>query len=184
MDSDVQQLLFHGLRNRAFEKILDLYANKVFRLVLSLLGNASRAEEVSQDVFLKIWQSLDVFDPKRAAVGTWIYRIAMNEWTHQLRRRRSVSIEIVKDRPGTAWMARSMEPPRGENAFPERSRQAQVHRAVSCVPKPYRQMLKKRYIHGFSYAKMSRLFKIPTGTVMSRLHRAKQLLRAAWQRKG
>src|SRR2546426_190592 len=77
MDEDVRQLLQERHYPQAIERLLDLYGGKVFRLALTFLRNPARAEEVTQDVFLKLWQALPAYDG-RAAPGTWIYTIARN----------------------------------------------------------------------------------------------------------
>ena len=55
MDQDIRELLSQRQKDRAFEVLLQRYQAKVFRLVYSIVGNSSRAEEVTQDSFLKIW---------------------------------------------------------------------------------------------------------------------------------
>lgn len=100
MDSEVLQLLALKQRDRAFEKLLEMYETKVFRLVMSMLHDAARAEEVCQDVFLKIWQSLEVYDPKRSAPGTWIYRVAQNTALTHLRNeayRRTLPLNAIEE---------------------------------------------------------------------------------------
>ena len=75
MDQDIRELLSQRQKDRAFEVLLQRYQAKVFRLVYSIVGNSSRAEEVTQDSFLKIWQALAGYDG-RASLSTWIYTIA------------------------------------------------------------------------------------------------------------
>src|SRR5438093_8930695 len=77
MDEDLHRWLAGGERQRAFEGLVQRYRVKVFRLVYSIVGNAARAEEVTQDTFLKIWLALASYDG-RAALSTWIYAIARN----------------------------------------------------------------------------------------------------------
>ena len=84
MDQDIRQLLSQRQKDRAFEVLLQRYQAKVFRLVYSIVGNSSRAEEVTQDSFLKIWQALPGYDG-RASLSTWIYTIARNTSISHLR---------------------------------------------------------------------------------------------------
>jgi RNA polymerase sigma-70 factor (ECF subfamily) len=163
MNSDVQQLLLHGQRNRALEKILDLYANKVFRLVLSLVGNAAQAEEVSQDVFLKIWQSLDVFDPKRATVGTWVYRIARNAALTHLRAesyRQTLPIDSI-DEPCVT---------------PAESGEGDIRRVVEQLPKELKEVMVLYYYQERSVDEVAAVLELPSGTVKSHLFRARRML--------
>src|SRR5882762_4261055 len=77
MDEDVQLLLRKHRHRQAFERLLDLYEVKVFRMSVMFLKDPGRAEEVTQDIFLKLWQVLPAYDG-RAAPSTWLYTIARN----------------------------------------------------------------------------------------------------------
>src|SRR5215469_627798 len=77
MDEDVQALLGKHQYRQAFERLVELYEVKVFRMAVMFLKDANRAEEVAQDVFLKLWQVLPAYDG-RSAPSTWLYTIARN----------------------------------------------------------------------------------------------------------
>src|SRR4051812_6043028 len=77
MDENVQALLEKHRYRQAFERLLERYEVKVFRMAFTFLKNAGRAEEVAQDIFLKLWQALPAYDG-RAAPSTWLYTIARN----------------------------------------------------------------------------------------------------------
>src|SRR5882724_9082605 len=77
MDENVPQLLQTRRYSEALECLLDKYETKVFRMALVILRDPARAEEVTQDIFLKLWQALPGYDG-RAAPGTWLYTIARN----------------------------------------------------------------------------------------------------------
>ena len=77
MDEDIQQLLADRQPSDAFELLLDRYETKVFRMALVFLKDPARAEEVTQDIFLKLWRALPDYDG-RASPGTWLYAIARN----------------------------------------------------------------------------------------------------------
>ena len=163
MDSGVEQLLLRRQRDRAFEKILDLYADKVIRLVMSFVGNAARAEEVSQDVFLKVWQSLDGFDPKRAAIGTWVYAIARNTALTHLR---AESYRKVLPLDSFA------EP----QAAPDAAREGDVRQLVDQLPDELRETVVLYYYQERSVEQTAAMLDLPAGTVKSHLSRARKLL--------
>lgn len=77
MDEDVQRLLRRKRYSEALEQLLNRYETKVFRMALAFLKDTARAEEVTQEIFLKLWQALPDYDA-RAAPGTWLYTIARN----------------------------------------------------------------------------------------------------------
>src|SRR5216683_105579 len=84
MDEDVQSLLQTHRHRQAFERLLDLFELKVFRMAIMYLKDQGRAEEVTQDIFLKLWQVLPAYDG-RAAPSTWLYTIARNTCLSALR---------------------------------------------------------------------------------------------------
>src|SRR5258707_5894662 len=77
MDNDVQELLAKRRYEAALERLLDLYGKRVFRMAVMMLRDTGRAEEVTQEIFLKVWQVLPNYDG-RAAPSTWLYTIARN----------------------------------------------------------------------------------------------------------
>ena len=77
MAGDIEQLVKARKYDQAIEQILQNYQGKVFRMAVVILRDAGRAEEVTQDIFLKLWRALPAYDG-RAAVSTWLYAIARN----------------------------------------------------------------------------------------------------------
>src|SRR5258708_26820888 len=84
MGEDVQALLGKRRYRTAFERLLGLYEVKVFRMAVMFLRDPGRAEEVTQDIFLKLWKALPAYDG-RAAPSTWLYTIARNTCLSALR---------------------------------------------------------------------------------------------------
>src|SRR5579862_5776443 len=72
---------------RAFETLLDAYETRVYRLALRFTGNVSDAEDLTQEIFLAVYKGLTYFRGD-AALGTWIYRVAMNHCLEFRRKRR------------------------------------------------------------------------------------------------
>src|SRR5262245_8870003 len=77
MPDDVQALLQQRKYDEALEVLLEAYGHKVLHMAVAMLRDTGRAEEVAQDVFLKIWRAFPSYDG-RAAVSTWLYAIARN----------------------------------------------------------------------------------------------------------
>src|SRR5437879_9486733 len=84
MDAGLTELLRHGKRTQALERMVDLYGSKVLGMATVMLRDRGRAEEVTQDIFLKLWQVLPAYDG-RAAPSTWLYTIARNTCLSALR---------------------------------------------------------------------------------------------------
>jgi RNA polymerase sigma-70 factor, ECF subfamily len=165
MDQDIQQLLSQHQKDRAFEVLLQRYQAKVFRLVFSIVGNPSRAEEVTQDAFLKVWQALPGFDG-RASLSTWIYTIARNTSISHLRSefyRKTLSLEEAPE-PFAA-------------AEPVLSR-IETERLVANLPEEQREIIVLFYLQEQSIEDVAAMLDLPEGTVKSHLHRARKAMAA------
>jgi RNA polymerase sigma-70 factor, ECF subfamily len=162
-DEDVQTLLDERRWNAAFELLLDLYQQRVFRLVYSILNEAAKAEEVTQDIFLKMWQILPDYD-KRASVATWLYTIARNRALSALRaesRRKTLPIEDY-DPPATISETRL--------------RQLEIEQLLRRLPELQQRVITLFYLQDCSVEEVARMLGLPEGTVKSHLHRARRAL--------
>jgi RNA polymerase sigma-70 factor, ECF subfamily len=165
MDQDIRQLLSQRQKDRAFEVLLQRYQAKVFRLVFSMLGNSSRAEEVTQDAFLKIWQALQGYDG-RASLSTWIYTIARNTGISHLRTefyRKTLSLEEAPE-------------PFAE-AEPVLSR-LEIERLLARLPDEQREVIVLFYLQERSIEDVATMLDLPEGTVKSHPHRARKAMAA------
>jgi RNA polymerase sigma-70 factor (ECF subfamily) len=163
MDQDVQILLRERHCAAAFELLLDRYREKVFRLVYSILKEAAKAEEVTQDVFLKMWQVLPDYDG-RASLSTWLYTITRNTSLSTLRAesyRKTLPIEGC-DPPAANWEAGL--------------RQLEIMQLLQRLPEVQQQVITLFYLQDRSVEDVARMLDLPEGTVKSHLHRARRAL--------
>src|ERR1700754_5076482 len=104
MAEDVQDLLRERRYDEALERLLDRYERKVFRMAVAMLGDRGRAQDVTQDIFLKLWRALPSYDG-RASLSTWLYTIARNTCLSLIRsesyRRTSELSEVEEPRTGS-----------------------------------------------------------------------------------
>jgi RNA polymerase sigma-70 factor, ECF subfamily len=159
----------------AFETIVKRYEKKVFHLAFSFVRDRASADDLAQEVFVKAYFALPKFHFK-SEFGTWLYRIAANHIKDHLRkvsRRKEVSIEEFED---VAFVSDDQVKER-ERIQAEDQRKKIVFRVLATLPQKYRMILTLRDIRGFSYEEITRILKISPGTVDSRLHRARKLLR-------
>lgn len=138
----------------AFRELFDLYAARVLGTARRILGNAHDAEDVLQEVFVKVNRNLGTF-AGRSTFSLWIHKIAVHESLNWKRRR-------------------PPEPP------PPSPREA-VDPAELLAPlsPPLRAAMTLRYVSGFSYEEIAELLGVPVGTVKSRIFEAHEKLRAA-----
>jgi RNA polymerase sigma-70 factor, ECF subfamily len=161
MDEDVLELLARGRYERAFEILLERYKDKVFHLALSFTREASSAEDLAQETFLKLWRVLPRYDG-RASVSTWLYTIARNTCLSHLR----------DERPGRALPVFESGPERGDDG----TAGIDARRLLAKLPDRDRQLLTLFYMEGRSYEEVAKITGMPLGTVKSYLHRARRML--------
>ncbi len=159
----------------AFSLLVQKYQNKVFNLALSITRDRAAADDLAQEAFIKAYLALSGFR-FQSEFGTWIYRITVNQVKDYLRkkaRRKEVSFESLSgqalEEDGEDWR-------RDENERDER-RRGFVHEVLQSLPIKHRVILTLRDIQGHSYEEIAKILGISSGTVDSRLHRARKLLR-------
>ncbi len=162
MDEDVQQLLKKRKYERALERLLDLYQTKVFRMAVMMLGNSGAAEEVTQDIFLKLWQALPAYDG-RASPSTWLYTIARNTCLTALRSqsyRKTAPLDELNEPIGRDIRPVSLE----------------MEQWLERLPEDQREVITLFYWQEKSVEDVSHMLDLPQGTVKSHLHRARRTL--------
>src|SRR4051812_10380747 len=162
MDENVQALLEKHRYRQAFERLLERYEVKVFRMAFTFLKNAGRAEEVTQDIFLKLWQALPSYDG-RAAPSTWLYTIARNTCLSTLRAESYRRTEELNEAAG----------PRSD---PRPAAHIDLKRRVAELPEGQREAITLFYLEERSIAEVAQILDLPEGTVKSHLHRARRTL--------
>jgi RNA polymerase sigma-70 factor, ECF subfamily len=170
MDDDIRQHLDARQYREAFELVLERYKDKVFRLACGVLRNESQAEDMTQDVFLKIWKALPGYHGA-ASVSTWIYTIARNTCFTELKRRRPT---LSLDEPDLGE-ALEKEPGLHVTSPPEGA-EMDVDTMLAELPEKYRRVITLFYLEQKSYEEVAAMLGIPMGTVKTFLHRAKKEL--------
>jgi RNA polymerase sigma-70 factor (ECF subfamily) len=159
----------------AFEELVAKYQPKVFSMALSFTRNREAADDLAQEIFLKAYLALPRFHGK-SEFGTWLYRISINHIRDFLRKRGRAKEVSLDDVPEISFSDREQ----AEKAEQERETEARrtlVQTFVRSLPEKYRVIVTLRDIQGLAYEEISRVLKLSPGTVDSRLHRARRMLR-------
>jgi len=162
MEEEVRRLLDARRYRQAFEQLLNEYETRVFRLAVMMLKDAGRAEEVTQDIFLKLWQALPAYDG-RAAPSTWLYTIARNTCLSAVRAESYRRTSTLDDAP---------EPVAPTAATPDQA----LAQCVARLPEAQREVITLFYLEEKNLKEVARLLDLPEGTVKSHLHRARRAL--------
>jgi RNA polymerase sigma-70 factor (ECF subfamily) len=153
----------------AFESLYGLHLKRVYNIAWRMMENAADAEDVAQEVMLKAWRALPSFKLD-SAFGTWLYRIAMNACSDELRKRKqkTASVEEMQEN------GHELE----SEGFEESSVEGgSIARAIGKLGEDYRAALVLRDVEGYAYEEIATILKCPIGTVRSRINRAREQMR-------
>jgi RNA polymerase sigma-70 factor (ECF subfamily) len=171
-EKDIPGLLEARQYSEAFAPLLECFKGKVFRLACSILRNETHAEDVTQDVFVKIWKGLPAYHGG-ASLSTWIYTITRNTCFTELKRRDrhpTVSLQEPEMETASGWI------PALQSADPEPGSEMDVEFLLAKLPGNYRQVITLFYLEQKSYEETALMLGIPLGTVKTLLFRAKKEL--------
>ncbi|MFW6159537.1 MAG: RNA polymerase sigma factor [Acidobacteriota bacterium] len=158
---------------KAFESLVKKYFGKVFQLSFSMTRNRAETEDLTQDIFIKVYTGLAGFR-FNSQFGTWLYRIASNHLKDHFRSR-SRTKHVSLDEEINLFPTETKEAPNEELLKEEKSNL--VTKALHQLPRKQQIILTLRDIQGFSYEEIGKILKISPGTVDSRIHRARKMLR-------
>ena len=164
----------------ALSVLYDRYSRLVFSLALNIVGDRATAEEITLDVFTRIWEKAATYQPDQAKVSTWLTRITRNRAIDVLRKhssrpeRHSVSWANVTDEA----MPNHHNP---EDITELAVQQARVRAAMAQLPEEQQQALALAYFKGYSHRQIAEILDQPLGTVKTRIRLAVQKLRQILQ---
>ena len=165
---------------RHFAELVTRYQDPVYAMCLRFLGDRTEAEDVAQEVFLRVHRGLSSFKGE-ARFSTWLYRITWNLCADWLRRNRKParsisSIEAVGDlSDGRVDL---------EKGVLDAEEQGMVRQALEELDEIYRSVIILLYYQKLSYEQIAAVLDVPVKTVETRLYRARRLLRARLERLG
>jgi RNA polymerase sigma-70 factor (ECF subfamily) len=159
----------------AIAALYDRYGRTVFGVGLKMLGDRSSAEELVQEVFLKVWRSSGTFDPSRGSFSTWLYRVTRSAALDMYRKH---ARRVSRVSNGKAQIATVRDPSDGPQEIVDESWLSwRVSRALGALDPAHREVVELAYFGGLSQREISLRTGIPLGTVKSRTARAFQRLR-------
>jgi RNA polymerase sigma-70 factor (ECF subfamily) len=159
----------------AFEALAEVHAGRLYDVALRILGDAVEAEDVLQETLLRAWRGIRRFEA-RAAVFTWLYRIAVNESNRALERRRARRANVPVDEEAVAVPTPSSDGP-ASHAERRELREA-LQLAIGQLSAPCRTALVLRDIEGFSTREAAEIAGVGEAAFKSRLHQARLTVRA------
>jgi len=155
----------------ALAYLYDHYAGALYGVIFRILKKEAIAEEVLQDVFLKIWDRFDQYDPSKGKLFTWLLNIARNQAIDKTRSR-----EISQERK-TSDIENVVSRIENEDYSEQRIEGIGVKDILKDLPEEQRFVVEYLYLKGYTQSELAEEFNIPLGTVKTRLRLAMQQLR-------
>jgi RNA polymerase sigma-70 factor (ECF subfamily) len=176
-----EQLVAAALRGdqRAFAWLVGRYEARLVNYLYRLVRSTEDAHDLAQEVFLKVYQALDRFDPQYR-FSTWLFRVAQNAAIDQIRRQRLKLVSMTREAPDGGeerdWDFASGDPtPYGD--LRNRERGGAIQQAIDALPWEYRELILMRHFGELSYEEIATVKELPLGTVKNKLFRGRQMLK-------
>lgn len=176
-----EALMEHVVRGSeaAFAALVDRYRNRIINLVSRFISDRDRAQEIAQEVFLRIYVHRERYRPN-GKFSTWMYTIAVNLAKNEIRRRvRSrgiVSLDKLIEVAGDSGKFAADPTQKPDRGLQQREVQERVEQALARLPEKFRDVIVLRDIQQLSYEEIEQVLGIPGGTVRSRINRARTSL--------
>ncbi len=157
-----------------WDEVVRNHSTRVYRLAYRLTGNQHDAEDLTQEVFVRVFRSLSSYTP--GTFEGWLHRITTNLFLDQVRRKQRIRFDALADDAAERLPGREPSP---QQRLDDRTFDADVQAALDALPPDFRAAVVLCDLEGFSYEEIAATLGIKLGTVRSRIHRGRALLRAA-----
>ncbi|MBC6462572.1 RNA polymerase sigma factor SigE [Actinomadura sp. HBU206391] len=157
-----------------WDEVVREHSARVYRLAYRLTGNQHDAEDLTQEVFVRVFRSLSNYTP--GTFEGWLHRITTNLFLDMARRRQRIRFEGLGDDAAERLQGREPTP---AQAYDDRNLDADIQSALDALTPEYRAAVVLCDIEGLSYEEIAATLGVKLGTVRSRIHRGRAQLRAA-----
>jgi RNA polymerase sigma factor (sigma-70 family) len=157
-----------------WEEIVEQHSARVYRLAYRLTGNVHDAEDLTHDVFIRVFRSLHSYQP--GTFEGWLHRITTNVFLDKMRRKQRIRFDALSDESAARLPSREISP---EAAFDATHFDDDVQRALDALSPDFRAAVVLCDIEGLSYEEIAATLGVKLGTVRSRIHRGRAQLREA-----
>ncbi|HEV7331247.1 MAG TPA: sigma-70 family RNA polymerase sigma factor [Flavisolibacter sp.] len=162
-----EEALVEGLKlhdEQSYSYFYDNYGKAIFGVIFQVVPNQEAAEDILQEVFVKIWKNIGSYDPSKGRLFTWVLNIARNQAIDYTR-----SKEFNK---GGKTISLSDNVNSGERPVQSNYHDAGLKKIVESLPEEARKLLELSYFLGYTHEEIAEMLKLPLGTVKTRLRTA------------
>ncbi len=188
--SELERSLLRRLRDRderAFRELVEAHRDRVYNITFRMLGNRAEAEDVAQEVFIAVFKTIDTFR-EESKFSTWLYRVAVNHCKNRIKylaRRHDRDREEIDESqhgPGVNGSIGGPLPSSPHTALESAQMEKLMQDAIANLDDDQRIVVVLRDVEDLSIEEICEITGLPDGTVKSRLHRARLVLRKRLQR--
>ena len=177
-DAELVAAIIKG-KQELFRDLVSRYQGRLVNYLFRLLRSTQEAEDLAQEVFFKIYQALDRYDPKYK-FSTWLFRVAQNAAIDQIRKRRLQLVSMDRQGPGQEDMGTWEFPTSDPSPYADLRNQERgeaIQEAIERLPWDYRELIILRHFAELSYDEIAKLKDMPLGTVKNKLFRGRQMMK-------
>ncbi|GMU65332.1 MAG: RNA polymerase sigma24 factor [Acidobacteriota bacterium] len=178
-DEELVRSVLDGDRE-GFTTLVERYQSRLVNYLHRLVRDVEEAHDLAQEVFIRVYQALDRFDPQYR-FSTWLFRVAQNAAIDVIRKRRLRLVPLSRpdeDGEGSHEIEVAAEGPSALDRMEGAERDAKVRDAIEELPWEYRELIVLRHYGELAYEEIAETKGMPLGTVKNKLFRARQMLRA------
>jgi len=167
----------------AFSDVVQYFQQRIYQHCFRMLGNGHDAEDIAQEAFIRAYINIHRYDENRKFT-TWLYRIATNLAIDRLRKRKPdyhLDAEIKGAEGLNMYSNLAIDEALPEEEIVQLEQREYIHKQILALPSKYRFIIMLRYLEEFPLKDISQILDIPLGTVKTRLHRGREVLRKKLQ---
>ena len=157
-----------------WDEVVTRHSDRVFRLAYRLTGNRPDAEDLTQEVFVRVFRKLDTYTP--GTFDGWLHRITTNIFLDQARRKQRIRFDALSDERASRLSSKGPTP---DIEIAEQTFDDDIERALATLPPDFRAAVVLCDVEGLSYEEIAAIMDAKLGTVRSRIHRGRAMLRTA-----
>jgi RNA polymerase sigma factor (sigma-70 family) len=157
-----------------WDEVVERHSDRVYRLAYRLTGDRHDAEDLTQEVFVRVFRSLSSYTP--GTFEGWLHRITTNLFLDQARRKQRIRFDALSDARADRLTSSSLPP---EAAYTEQRFDDDVESALATLPPDFRAAVVLCDVEGLAYEEIADILGAKLGTVRSRIHRGRAMLRTA-----
>ena len=163
-----EDLIYHLLdsgEDKYFNELIERYKDKIFNFVIRYLSSREDSEDITEDIFIKVYFKIDKFDKNKGSFKTWLFKIAKNTIYNKLKERKMVKIsydDIYSDKEDIDLNIENNEI---------------IQNAINKLKKDQKTIILLYYMEGLKYREIAKTLNMPENTIKTKIRRAKEILK-------